>query len=100
MKRRLMLILLSIVTMVAPVTFAKTFEVEVHGMTCAFCVNSLDRRLTAMPSIAQVQISLKNNKVLLKTDGDTLDIEAIKQAIRDAGFTPVNVTARSDDGKE
>lgn len=97
MKRRLTLSLLTILAMMAQTAFAKTLEVEVHGMTCAFCVDSLERKLTAMPSVAKVQVSLKANKVRLETDGDTPSVETIKQAILDAGFTPVKVTVLSDE---
>lgn len=97
MKRRLTLTLLAILAMMAQTAFTKTLEIEVHGMTCAFCVDGLERKLTAMPSVAKVQVSLKANKVRLETDGDTPSVETIRQAIRDAGFTPVNVTVISDE---
>lgn len=97
MKRWLTLTLLATSTMMAQTAFAKTLEVEVHGMTCTFCVNSLERKLTAIPSVARVQVSLKANKVRLETDGDTLSIETIRQAILDTGFTPVKVTVINDE---
>lgn len=97
MKRWLTLTLLAIAMMMAQTAFAKTLEVEVHGMTCAFCVDSLERKLTAMPSVFKVQVSLKANKVRLETDGDTPSIETIRQAILNAGFTPVKVTVISDE---
>lgn len=80
----------------AQAAFAKTLEVEVHGMTCAFCVDSLERKLTAVPSVAKVEVSLKANKVRLETDGDTSSFKNIRQAILDAGFTPVKVTVIND----
>lgn len=97
MKRSLTLTLLATLAMMTQTVFAKTLEVEVDGMTCAFCVDSLERKLTAMPSVAKVQVSLKANKVRLETDGDTPSVETIKQAILDAGFTPVKVTVISDE---
>ncbi|QRG81536.1 heavy-metal-associated domain-containing protein (plasmid) [Vibrio diabolicus] len=100
MKRWLALTLLATLVMMAQTAFAKTLEVEVHGMTCAFCGDSLERKLTAMPSVAKVQVSLKANKVRLETDGDTPNIETIRQAILDAGFTPVKVTVINDEKSE
>lgn len=96
MKRQLTLTLLAALAMMAQTAFAKTIEVEVHGMTCAFCVDSLERKLTAIPSVDKVQVSLKYNKVRLEIDGDTPSDETIKRAILDAGFTPVKVTVISD----
>lgn len=76
---------------------AKTVEVEVHGMTCAFCVDSLERTFTKMPSVSKVQVSLKMKKVRLETDENLPTIDTIKQAILDAGFTLTKVTILSDE---
>ncbi len=90
MKTIVMLVLL--VGIVFPVTvFAETLEIDVNGMTCAFCVDSLQRKLGKLPEIAQVEVSLKNKKVKLDTGDEKADIDAIKQAIIDSGFTPVKV---------
>lgn len=97
MNQRLILALNATLVMMAQTAFAKTLEVEVHGMTCAFCVDSLERKLTAMPSVAKVRVSLKAHNVRLETNGDTPNDEAIKQVILDAGFTPVKVTVISDE---
>lgn len=97
MKHRLIHGLVIMWMMLAQTAFARSLEVEVHGMTCAFCVDSLERKLTGMPSVAKVQISLKNKKVRLETDADKPSVEAIQQAILDAGFTPVKVTVLADE---
>ncbi|MBD8513945.1 heavy-metal-associated domain-containing protein [Photobacterium sp. CAU 1568] len=76
---------------------AKTYEIEVHGMTCAFCVDSLQRKLTDMPSVSKVQVSLKNKKVRLETEGDAPSIDTLKQAVLDSGFTPVKITVLNDE---
>ncbi|MBL1418599.1 MAG: heavy-metal-associated domain-containing protein [Moritella sp.] len=75
---------------------ARTVEVEVYGMTCAFCVDSLERKFANMESISKVDVSLKHKKVRLVTDETMPSIEAIKQAVLDAGFTPVKVTVQSN----
>ena len=100
MKRRLTVALVTMLVMLAQTAFAKTLEVEVHGMTCAFCVDSLERKLTGMPSVANVQVSLKSKRVRLETEGDTPSIEAIKQAILGTGFTPVKVTVLTDENSK
>lgn len=95
MKQLLILTLFSTVLLVQTV-FARTVEVDVHGMTCAFCVDSLERKLGNMESVSKVQVSMKTKKVRLETDGDRPSIETIKQTILDAGFTPTNITVLSD----
>ncbi|MCL1048017.1 heavy-metal-associated domain-containing protein [Shewanella abyssi] len=71
---------------------AKTIEVEVHGMTCALCVDTLNRKFNKMDGVSKVDISMKMKKVRLETDSTVPSIEMIKQAILDAGFTPTKVT--------
>ena len=100
MKRQLILALVAMWTILAQTAYAQTLEVDVHGMTCAFCVNSLERKLTAMPSVVNVQLSLKDNKVRLETRGDIPSVELIKQTILDAGFTPVKVTLLTDENSK
>lgn len=97
MKQTLWFSLVAISLAMPPVASAETLEIEVYGMTCAFCVDSLERKLTDLPSVSKVEVSLKSKKVRLETLGETPNIEAIKQAILDAGFTPMNVTILTDE---
>ncbi|ALO34027.1 hypothetical protein CMT41_04270 [Colwellia sp. MT41] len=76
---------------------AKTIEVEIHGMTCALCVDSLNRTFNKMAGVAKVQVSMKMKKVQLETEAKSPSIAMIKQAILDAGFTPIKVTVISDE---
>jgi len=75
---------------------ARTVEVDVHGMTCPFCVDSLERKFGKMESVSKVQVSLKNKKVRLETEANTPSLEAIKKTILDSGFTPVKITVLDD----
>jgi copper chaperone CopZ len=90
MKQIYIFITLSLLFFFLPV-YAKTIEVEVHGMTCAFCVDSLERKFNEMDSVSNIEVSLKTNKVRLEMD-DSLNHEIIKQTIIDAGFTPIKIT--------
>ena len=81
----------------AQTLLAKTVEIEVHGMTCAFCVDSLKRKFTQMKSVSKVQLSLKAKKVRLEIDEKSLNIEQIKQTVLDAGFTPIKITMLEDE---
>ena len=97
MERRWLFILFFMLSVMAQGGVAKTIEVEVHGLTCAFCVDSLERRLSEIPTVSKVQVSLKNKKVRIETTAEAPNMEAIKQTILDAGFTPVTVTVLSDE---
>ena len=75
---------------------AEQFEIDVHGMTCAFCVDSLQRNLGKLPDAESAEVSLKHKKVRIETVGDSVDMERIKQTVLDSGFTPVKITPLPD----
>lgn len=64
---------------------------QVHDMTCGHCISSITKAVKTVDSGAQVQIDLPTHRV---------DIEAteagaaqLSEAIKEAGFTPVAITA-------
>jgi copper chaperone CopZ len=89
--RKLFILTLFFSLVLAQTAFARTVEVEVHGMTCAFCVDSLERKFENMESVSKVQVSLKTKKVRLETDGNRPTFQTIEQTILDAGFTPIKI---------
>lgn len=94
MLRRLGVTLLLLAT--ANVFAGETIEVEVHGMTCAFCVDAVQRNLGKLPDVKTVQVSLENNKVRIESSEDQVDVERVKKTILDSGFTPVSVQVVAD----
>ena len=90
------ILLLTTALLFSTLSFARTVEVDVHGMTCAFCVDNLQKRFGKMDEVISVDVSLKNNKLKLVTKGDEPTVEVIKQSILDAGFTPVKVSVSKD----
>ena len=90
---------LFVVMLALPTTIlATTVEIDVKGLTCAFCVDSLQRRLKKLPDIEQVDVSLKTRKVRIVSSADHIDIDVIRQAVIDSGFTPVEIRVVEDDG--
>jgi len=96
MKKVLLISIISILFF-SPFVSAKTIEIDVHGMTCAFCVDALNRAFKKMEGISNVKISMKNKKVRLEKESESITIEMIKQAVLDAGFTPTKVTVIPDE---
>lgn len=78
-------------------TVAATIEVDLHGLTCAFCVDSLQRRLSKFPDIKQVDVSLKANKVRIVSSAEHIDVERIREIVIDSGFTPVKIKTIEDE---
>lgn len=83
-----------------PSALARTLEIEVHGMTCAFCVDSLQRIFNKNQLVKRVDISLEQKKVRLVTEGNLPTEETIRKMVLDAGFTPTRITVLPDDGVE
>ena len=71
---------------------ATVVEIEVNGMICAFCVEGLRSSLLKLPGIEGAEVSLKYSLARIEHEPEhEPDIDAIKQAIVDAGFTPGDV---------
>ena len=79
-------------------TSADSIEVDVHGLTCAFCVDSLQRQLKKLPDIEQVDVSLKSKKIRIVSSAEHMDIARIRKIVIDSGFTPVDIRTIEDDG--
>ncbi|HSG77415.1 MAG TPA: heavy metal-associated domain-containing protein [Burkholderiales bacterium] len=64
----------------------ETVRLGIEGMTCAGCVNSVTRVLTALPGVAQADVSLTKARAKVTYDPAHTSVEAIKQAIERAGY--------------
>jgi copper chaperone len=65
------------------------YELQVEGMTCGGCANSVKRSVQAVDSNAKVDVDLANKKVRVETGAD---LNAVRSAIADAGY-PVTASA-------
>ena len=67
-------------------------EIDINGMTCPFCVYSLEKELGKLSEVKQVLISLKSNKArLILKDGAHVDSDTLREVVLTAGFTPGEV---------
>jgi len=78
-------------------TWAEQLEIDVHGMTCVFCVHALEKNLGKLDGINKVEVSLKHKKIRLQTKDNNPDIELIKKTIIDTGFTPTTIKHMPDE---
>ncbi len=68
---------------------------EVNDMTCGHCVSTITQALKAADKDAKVQIDLATHRV--QVEPASAGAEALAQAIKDAGYTPVPVEAAAGD---
>lgn len=68
-------------------------EIGVSGLACPFCAYSLEKNLTKLPEVDSAEVNLAANsaRVVIKID-HTADLEQIKRAVVQAGFTPGDTT--------
>jgi len=64
---------------------------EVNDMTCGHCVSTITKALKATDKDAKVQIDLATHRV--EVEPAVADADVLADAIKDAGYTPVPVTA-------
>ena len=89
---------LLVALLLSAATVADTIEVDVHGLTCAFCVDSLQRQLKKLPDIEKVNVSLKTKKVRIVSSSEHIDRARVREIVIDSGFTPVNIRTIQDEG--
>jgi len=67
-------------------------EIDINGMTCPFCVYSLEKELGKLSEVKQVLISLRSNKArLILKEGAHVDADTLREVVLTAGFTPGEV---------
>lgn len=64
----------------------ETRVINVEGMTCGGCVKSVDSAVSQLQGVQSVDVDLEGNKASVTYDASTLAVEAIVEAIEDAGF--------------
>jgi len=62
---------------------AQTVRLSVLGMRCAGCVSAVEGALRAVPGVAGADVNFADHTALVLGDAD---IEALKRAVREAGF--------------
>lgn len=64
----------------------ETITLNVEGMSCNHCVNSVKKAVGALDGISGVEVDLKAGKVTVEYDGGKASAAAIKEAIEDQGY--------------
>ncbi len=85
------LLLLFAGLLAAQANAGEVVEIDVHGMTCGFCVDAVQRNLRKLPDVEKAEVSLKLKKVRIHAKDNGLDIDRVRKTILDAGFTPIDV---------
>lgn len=77
---------------VTSVASAKTIEMDVNGLVCAFCAQGIEKTLKGFPATAGVFVSLEHRVVAVQLkDGEDINDASLTRAITDAGYKLVAI---------
>ena len=77
---------------VTSVASAKTIEMDVNGLVCAFCAQGIEKTLKGFPATAGVFVSLEHRIVAVQLkDGEDINDASLTKAITDAGYKLVAI---------
>ncbi len=72
---------------------AQQVQVKVDGLSCPFCAYGLEKKLTKIDGVEKLEIDIKNGlAVFTVAQGKTVSEEALKKSVKEAGFTPREIT--------
>jgi len=92
MKKLLFLLMAVFVIVDMQAQFTKA-TIQASGLTCAMCSRAIDNSLKQLSFVATVQPDIKNSAFnIMFKQNDTADIDALKKAVEDAGFSVAKFT--------
>ncbi|KAI8993169.1 hypothetical protein BDB01DRAFT_775426 [Pilobolus umbonatus] len=72
----------------------ETIQLEVHGMTCASCVTTIERELKSHYGIHDTVVALLAERATITFDSALFNAQAIVQIVNDLGFTAKLIEAK------
>jgi len=65
---------------------SESVSIAVSGMKCGGCENTINKAVSAIEGVVSVKASHQEKQVDVEFDPEVTDLEAIEDAIEDAGF--------------
>jgi copper chaperone len=63
-----------------------TATITVKGMSCSGCVNAVTNALKAVNGVLEANVDLEGQSATVTFDESRTNVEALKQAVEDAGY--------------
>ena len=67
----------------------ETLALNVEGMTCNHCKQSVEKAVGALTGVESVEVVLADKKVNVTLDTSVVTVASVKDAIEDIGFDVV-----------
>lgn len=72
------------------------YDVDVAGLACPFCAYGLEKKLKNLPGVKNLRVDLDAGRASFDVaPGTTLMPRQVRDAVKDAGFTPGTITVRA-----
>ena len=66
-----------------------TMTLKIVGMSCATCVNTVDKVVSELQGVETVSVNLVTEKMIVQYDQNMLTLSRIKKAVYDAGYEAI-----------
>jgi len=67
----------------------KQITLEVQGMSCGHCVNSIESNVGELDGVQSVQVHLDKGTVDVEFDSNTIQLEKIADEIEEQGYAVI-----------
>jgi copper chaperone CopZ len=64
----------------------ETLTIPVHGMTCANCARSVERKLSGTPGVTKCAVDLQAATANVEYDKDLVKPDVLTNAVRQLGY--------------
>lgn len=65
----------------------------VKGMSCPSCVRHIDEALKEVSGVSEVEVKLREGKVLVRHDASNVPVASLVDALKDAGYESTPASA-------
>ncbi|CAG8581336.1 12703_t:CDS:2 [Dentiscutata heterogama] len=72
-------------------------QIQVRGMTCASCVNNIEKHIRGVSGIESIKVSLLAERAVVEYDIDFIDDQKIAESINSIGFDASPIQPKSED---
>lgn len=92
MNKKILVALMSLLSVVPTNAFAEKIDVTVKGMVCSFCAQGIKKTFSKKENVTNVNVDLDKKLVEIETKKDSsISDDDIRSAITDAGYDVLEI---------
>ncbi len=76
--------------------FAQSQSISIGGMTCASCVNHVEKALATIPGVLSANVNLATHTANISTSTGQIPITSLQEVITNAGYTLISPPAKEE----